>query len=81
MIEQSLSTEVILGVDTHLDTHVGVVIDVRGQWLGVLSIPTNVNGYHALWHWAHSLGHLRRAGIEGTGTYGERSSSGGFMWS
>jgi transposase len=70
MTEQSLPTEVILGVDTHLATHVGVTIDTRGQWLGVLSIPANVNGYHTLWHWAQSLGVLRRAGIEGTGTYG-----------
>ncbi|MEQ1639075.1 MAG: IS110 family transposase [Methylococcales bacterium] len=66
----SLSNEIILGVDTHLDTHVGVIIDDRGKWQGVLSIPANVNGYHALWHWVQSFGHLRRAGIEGTGTYG-----------
>lgn len=70
MAEPSISNEIILGVDTHLDTHVGVIIDDRGKWQGVLSIPANVNGYHALWHWAQSFGHLRIAGIEGTGTYG-----------
>jgi transposase len=70
MTEPSLPNEIILGVDTHLDTHVGVVIDERGKWQGVLSVPANVNGYHALWHWAQSFGHLRHAGVEGTGTYG-----------
>lgn len=70
MTEPSLSKEIILGVDTHLDTHVGVIIDEQGKLLGVLSVSANVNGYHTLWHWAQSFGHLRRAGIEGTGTYG-----------
>ncbi len=37
--------EVILGVDTHLDAHVGVIINGQGNMLGVLSVETNVNGY------------------------------------
>jgi hypothetical protein len=68
MTEAFLPYEVILGVDTHLDTHVGVVIDARGKWLGELSIPTNLTGYQELWRWAQSFGQLRSAGIEGTGT-------------
>lgn len=62
--------EVILGVDTHLDTHVGAVISETGKLLGTLSVPAETAGYLKLLTWANSLGHLRRAGVEGTGTYG-----------
>ncbi|MFC0267886.1 IS110 family transposase, partial [Kushneria aurantia] len=62
--------EVVLGVDTHLDVHVGVVVDPAGRVLGTRSIETCTDGYQALLEWAHSFGFLLRAGIEGTGTYG-----------
>jgi transposase len=70
MDDQPIQNEVILSIDTHLDTHVGVIIDYRGKWLGTLSIATNPAGYRELLSWAQSFGQLRRAGIEGTGTYG-----------
>lgn len=59
-------TEVILGVDTHLDVHVGVVIDAVGRLKGTLSIETNPGGYERLLIWARSFGRLDRAGIEVT---------------
>lgn len=62
--------EVILGVDTHLDTHVGAVIDHAGKLLGTHATPANKAGYWALLRWARSFGKVYRAGIEGTGTYG-----------
>ena len=62
--------EVILGVDTHLDVHVGVVIDAVGRVKGTLSIETNPKGYEQLLNWARSFGRLGRVGIEGTGSYG-----------
>ena len=62
--------EVILGVDTHLDTHVGAVISDIGKLLGTRSVSTDTAGYLDLLTWANSFGHLRRAGVEGTGTYG-----------
>jgi transposase len=62
--------EVILGVDTHLDTHVGAVINDIGQLLGTKSVSTDTAGYLDLLTWAKSLGSVRRAGVEGTGTYG-----------
>lgn len=62
--------EVILGVDTHLDKHVGAVIGITGKLLGTLSVSTDTSGYFQLLAWAKSLGDLRRAGVEGTGTYG-----------
>lgn len=66
---QSFET-VILGVDTHLDIHVGAVISQAGKLLGTHIIQTNQAGYLELLDWARSFGSLERAGIEGTGTYG-----------
>lgn len=62
--------EVILGVDTHLDVHVGAIIGENGKLLGTRSVSTSSTGYLDLFHWASSFGTLNRAGIEGTGTYG-----------
>ena len=62
--------EVILGVDTHLDVHVGAVISEAGKLLGTLSVSTDAAGYLKLVTWAKLLGCPRRAGVEGTGTYG-----------
>ncbi len=62
--------ELILGVDTHLDVHVGVVIDQVGRLLGTRSVSANAAGYRELFSWASSFGFVGRAGVEGTGTYG-----------
>jgi hypothetical protein len=67
-MEQS---EVILGVDTPLDKHVGAVISDTGRLLGSLSVATDTAGYLDLLTWANSFGQLHRAGVEGTGTYGQ----------
>jgi transposase len=37
-------TEVVLGVDTHLDFHVAVVLDHLGRSLGESKIPTTARG-------------------------------------
>jgi len=37
-------SEIILGVDTHLDVHVGVVIDTAGRVMGTLSVGTHNDG-------------------------------------
>ncbi|MCF5897519.1 transposase [Aeromonas veronii] len=62
--------EVILGVDTHLDTDVGVLLNVQAHQLGCLMVTTNISGYERFVTWANSFGCLKRAGVEGTGTYG-----------
>lgn len=62
--------DVILGVDTHLDVHVGVVIDLAGKTLGTKSVSATSSGYSDLFKWASSFGELTKAGVEGTGTYG-----------
>lgn len=58
--------EVILGVDTHLDTHVGVLLNAQGHLLGCLMVTTNNSGYERLVTWANSFGCLKRAGDEST---------------
>jgi transposase len=70
MSKLSDDPEVILGVDTHLDQHVAVLIDSIGRIVGTRSISTNAAGYDELIRWAGSIGQLTRAGVEGTGTYG-----------
>lgn len=70
MDHPSIQSEVILGVDTHLDTHVAAVISQGGRLLGTHAAPTNAAGYLKLLAWARSFGDLQRAGVEGTGTYG-----------
>lgn len=69
-MSKTLVNEVILGVDTHLNKHVGVIIDSVGKLLGHLSIDANPKGYHQLLEWVRSFGDVQRAGVEGTGTYG-----------
>src|SRR3954453_7049283 len=62
--------EVILGVDTHLDFHVAVAVDHLGRRLGESSLPATAKGYEGLLCWAEGFGPLRRAGVEGTSSYG-----------
>jgi transposase len=62
--------EVAGGVDTHLDTHTGAVIDVVGRVLGTRQFPATPAGYIALLTWMRGFGRLQRVGVEGTGAYG-----------
>ena len=62
--------EVVLGVETHLDFHGAVVLDQLGRRLGELKVPTTTGGYRRLLSWAEGFGPVRRAGVEGTGSYG-----------
>jgi transposase len=68
MADQSL--EVILGVDTHAQVHVAALLDHLGRLQGTLAIPATHAGSRQLLAWAQTHGCLRRAGVEGTGTYG-----------
>ena len=64
------ASEVILGVDTHKDFHVAAVITALGVLLGTKTFPATAAGYRALLTWVGTFGTLRRAGLEGTGSYG-----------
>jgi transposase len=61
---------IVVGVDTHKDEHVAVVIDKLGARIGQRNLPTTNTGYTDLEHWASSLGEIEAFGIEGTGSYG-----------
>jgi transposase len=62
--------EVILGVDTHKDIHVAVVISGVGVLLDSRDFPTTATGYRELLRWARAHGAVQRAGVEGTASYG-----------
>ncbi|MGH4034177.1 IS110 family transposase [Actinomycetota bacterium Odt1-20B] len=62
--------EIVIGVDTHKDMHVAVVLSMLGQLLDVHSFPTTVAGCRELMVWAHQFGPVARAGVEGAGCYG-----------
>jgi hypothetical protein len=65
-----LVEEVIFDVDTHLDSHTAVVIDLLGRQLETRTFPTTRRGIEGLIKWARLRGTVRRAGVEGTGSYG-----------
>lgn len=62
--------EIVLGVDTHKDVHVAAVITAAGAFVGSRSFPTTAGGYEQLLDWARTSGHVSRAGVECTGSYG-----------
>ena len=62
--------EVVLGVDTHKDAHVVVVLSGTGVLLETCSFPTTAAGYQQMIAWARSFATLKVAGVEGTGSYG-----------
>jgi transposase len=61
---------VVLGVDTHRDAHVAAVLSVTGAVLATDEFPATAAGYRDLLKWARKSGAVRRAGVEGTGSYG-----------
>lgn len=61
---------VIVGVDTHADLHVAVVLSALGELLGGKAFPATRAGYARLVEWASTFGPIDRIGIEGTGSWG-----------
>nr|WP_237538668.1 IS110 family transposase [Streptomyces sp. SID486] len=59
-----------MGVDTHGEVHVAAVVSPLGKILGTESFPATAAGYRQLLVWARKRGTVRRAGAEGTGTFG-----------
>jgi transposase len=64
------SNNLTLGVDTHLDNHVAVLVNSIGQVIDTQEFTVNSDGYGQLYKWCKSFGTVKQAGIEGTGTYG-----------
>jgi transposase len=62
--------EIIIGVDTHKQTHAAIAINGLGARLGAITLSASRRGYHEMETWARSFGPVRAFGIEGTGSYG-----------
>ena len=62
----------VLGVDTHKDVHVAVVLNDLGRLEAVEQFGTTDADARALWNWAKRHGQIHQAGVEGTGSYGYR---------
>src|SRR5215831_10802304 len=62
----------VVGVDTHKDVHVAVVLDWLGRRLAVRDFPASDAGNTQLVRWLAGLGPVTDAGVEGTGSYGYR---------
>ncbi|MEV6107116.1 IS110 family transposase [Streptomyces sp. NPDC051940] len=60
----------VLGVDTHKDFHVAVVLSGLGVLLDGETFPATADGYRKLVAWASGFGPVGQAGVEGTGSYG-----------
>jgi transposase len=61
---------VVLGVDTHGETHHAALVDHLGRHLGDAEFAVTPAGYRGLLAWAQRHGAIVRAGVEGTGSYG-----------
>jgi transposase len=64
--------QLILGVDTHKDVHVAVLLDRLGCYLAATSFGTTDAANSELVAWTRRYGQVTTAGVEGTGSYGYR---------
>jgi transposase len=62
--------DLIVGIDTHKDTHVAVALSSHGMRLGSLKLEASRRGYRSLISWAAELGSQPVFAVEGTGSYG-----------
>ena len=64
--------DAVLGVDTHTDTHTGVIVDARGGILCELTVPSTQEGYGQLLDalLTHAPGPRVAWAIEGSASYG-----------
>jgi len=60
---------VVIGIDTHRDSHSACALDRLGRARGEFELAAEPAGYESLWRWACSLGEPAFA-LEGAGSYG-----------
>lgn len=70
MQQDARSNDIIIGIDTHRDTHAAVALIALGVRPGATTISANRAGYRRVELWARSFGTVIAFGIEGTGSYG-----------
>jgi transposase len=65
-------TGVVVGVDTHLDTHTAALCDGRGRLVAQLQVPATAAGYARLLAWAQTAAQNAPVAwaVEGTRHYG-----------
>ncbi|WP_394253082.1 IS110 family RNA-guided transposase [Arthrobacter pityocampae] len=61
---------IVVGIDTHADTHHVAVVTEYGKPLGDQAFPTTTAGYQEALHFITGFGEVLQVGMEGTGTYG-----------
>jgi transposase len=66
------TAQLVLGVDTHRDLHVAVLLDRVGRKLATASFGTTDAANAVLLEWTRRHGQVTIAGVEGTGSYGYR---------
>lgn len=63
--------EIVIGVDTHVDTHTAAIVETAtGGVLAEITVPTTASGYQDLMDLAEEYSPLRAWAIEGTGGHG-----------
>ena len=66
------TAQLVLGIDTHRDLHVAVLLDRVGRKLATAYFDTTDAANAALLAWTRRHGQVTIAGVEGTGSYGYR---------
>jgi transposase len=72
VVSSVIDADLIVGVDTHLDTHTAALCDARGRTVSQLQVAATSAGYAELLEWADSAAAGRPVAwaIEGTRHYG-----------
>jgi transposase len=60
---------IVVGVDSHKETHQAAVLDSNGALLGNECFEATTAGYHELEQWLATLGTIDRVGMECTGSF------------
>lgn len=66
--------QVIVGVDTHADTHHVAVVTEYGKPIGDQKFAATAAGYSDLLRFITGHGMVKAVGVEGTGSYGAELS-------
>ena len=71
-MSEVLQADLVVGVDTHLDTHTAAICDTRGRAVAELKAPATTAGYTELLAWVRSAAGDRQVAwaVEGTRHYG-----------
>jgi transposase len=71
-VSEVLQADLVVGVDTHLDTHTAAICDACGRAVSQLQVPATAAGYVQLLAWARSAAGDRQVvwAVEGTRHYG-----------